>query len=193
MALARAGDALMLLDPMLSRAEHEGRIETVIQIQIYRSLALRAQGDATQALVALERALTLAEPSGYIRIFVDEGEPLRPLIADFTRSVQIERQAHGESRRLIEYTHKLLAAFPQVTPVAKSAVSIQQSAMIEPLSERELDVLRLLPSELSTTEMANELVISVNTLRTHLKSIYDKLGAHSRYEAVARAREWGLL
>ena len=189
----RAGDALMVLDPILLRAEHEGRIETVIQIQIYRSLALQAQGDATQALAALEQALALAEPSGYIRIFVDEGEPLRSLIADFTRSVQIERQTHSESRRLIEYNHKLLAAFPQVTPVAKSSVSNQQSAMIAPLSERELDVLRLLPSELSTTEMADALVISVNTLRTHLKSIYDKLGAHSRYEAIARAKELGLL
>jgi len=181
----------MLLGPALPKAEREGRTETVIGIQILRALAFQAQGDPDRALSALERALTLAEPAGYIRTFVDEGEPLRSLIADFR--LRIERQAYGESRRLIEYTHKLLAAFPQVTPVAESAVSHPPSAMIEPLSERELDVLRLLPSDLSTTEMANELVVSVNTLRTHLKNLYGKLGAHSRYEAIARARELGLL
>jgi ATP/maltotriose-dependent transcriptional regulator MalT len=85
----------------------------------------------------------------------------------------------------------LLAAFGTQPPVHPSSVSLHP--LVEPLSERELDVLRLLPSELSTTEMADELVVSVNTIRTHLKNLYGKLGVHSRYEAIARAKELNLL
>ena len=184
MALARAGDALMLLDPILSRAEHEGRIETVIQIQIYRSLALQAQGDATQALAALERALTLAEPSGYIRLFVDEGEPMARLL-------------HQAAERGIapEYVCKLLSAFRPTTPTdtVQSTIRNRKSEIIEPLSERELEVLRLLAADLSSPEIAQQLYLAVNTVRSHVKSIYGKLDVHSRYEAIVRARELRLL
>jgi len=184
MALARAGDALMLLDPILSRAEHEGRIETVIQIQIYRSLALQAQGDATQALAALERALTLAEPSGYIRTFVDEGEPMARLL-------------HQAAERGIapEYVCKLLSAFRPTTPTdtVQSTIRNRKFEIIEPLSERELEVLRLLAADLSSPEIAQQLYLAVNTVRSHVKSIYGKLDVHSRYEAIVRARELRLL
>jgi LuxR family maltose regulon positive regulatory protein len=182
-----------LLDVALPKMEREGRIEAVIGIEILRARAFRALDDSARSFSALERALMLAEPSGYIRTFVDEGEPLRRLIAGF-RS-QMEKRSRQPSARLYEYTDRILAAFTQPAATASSPSAIQNRKSEVPglLSAREMSVLRLLPSELSTAEMADELVISVNTLRTHLKNVYDKLGAHSRYEAIARAKELGLL
>lgn len=199
LAQNRAREALQLLDAALLKMEREGRSEMVIGLEILRARAFQALDDPARSFAALERALTLAEPSGYIRTFVDEGEPLGRLIASF-RS-RIEKQSRGpyekqhEYTGLCEYTGRILAAFsPPATSVSSpSAIQDRKSETPGLLSAREMSVLRLLPSELSTAEMADELVVSVNTLRTHLKSIYDKLGAHSRYEAIARAKELGLL
>jgi LuxR family maltose regulon positive regulatory protein len=193
LAQQRPRDALALLDLILPRIEREGRFEIVIQIEALRALAFQAAGHPVQAFKTLERALTLAEPSGYIRLFVDEGEPLRLLISDFR--LMIERRTRGESQKLIEYTNKLLAAFPQLAPVAppQSEINNLQSAMVEPLSEREREVLRLLAADLSNPEIAERLCLTVNTVRSHVKSIYGKLNVHSRYEATLKAQELRLL
>lgn len=193
LAQKRAREALQLLDVALPKAEREGRIETVIGLEILRARAFQAIDDSAQSFAALDRALTLAEPSGYLRTFVDEGETLLSLIVN-SRS-RIEKQSRSQPERLYEYTGKILAAFspPATSASFQSAIQNRKTEIPGLLSAREMKVLRLLPSELSTAEMADELVVSVNTLRTHLKNIYDKLGAHSRYEAIARARELGLL
>ena len=118
---------------------------------------------------------------------------MRLLIADFR--LLIEKQKRGENQKLIGYVDKLLAAFPQPAGAvhAMQHVSNQQSTLVEPLSERELEVLKLLGTELSGPEIAQELNVSLNTLRTHTKNIYSKLGVNNRRAAIRRAEELGLL
>ncbi len=190
--------AVELLERLLKAAEEGGRMGSVIEILILQALACQAQGNIPPALMSLERALALAEPEGYVRIFVDEGEPMRLLIADFR--LWIEKQRRDPDHRLISYTDKLLVAF--LPPIAglrsttqsqKSKISNQQSTMIEPLSERELEVLRLLRTDLNGPEIARECMVSLSTVRTHIQHIYAKLGVNNRRAAVRRAEELNLL
>jgi len=169
--------ALDLLVRLQQAAEDGGRAGSLIEILILRALGNQARGDVRAALVPLERALALAEPEGYVRIFVDEGAPMAELLASAAR------QAIAPA-----YVRRLLAAFgsSEARPAAK-----QQ--LVEPLSERELDVLRLLAGDLDGPDIARELVVSLNTVRSHTKSIYAKLGVNSRREAVRRAAELDLL
>ena len=150
-----------------------------------RALVVHAQGNQQLAADILHDTLQLAEPEGYKRVFLDHGAQMVGLLETVaTRTIDPQLGA---------YVQELLDA---VTPLSESRIPGTRSAvstLIEPLSERELEVLRLLSSSLSSTEMAAELSISVNTLRRHLKNIYAKLDAHSRYEAIARAKEAGLL
>jgi LuxR family maltose regulon positive regulatory protein len=104
----------------------------------------------------------------------------------------IEKQAHNRDHPLSDYVDKLLGAFPQPVTAPKSTISHQGSDTIEPLSERELEVLKLLRSELSGPEIAQQLIVSLNTLRTHTKSIFNKLGVNNRRAAVRRAEELNL-
>ena len=146
----------------------------------------------------LLRALVLAEPEGYVRSFIEEGEPMERLL------VKVGDQL-GPSAVSRDYVQRLLGAFGVSRRRVRrgSVVSLggglrpepgarAVETLIEPLSDRELEVLRLLPTDLSSTEIARELYISRNTVRTHIKHIYDKLGVHSREDAVQRAREVGL-
>jgi LuxR family maltose regulon positive regulatory protein len=180
--------ALGLLERLLQAAEAGGRIGSVIEILIVQSLALQAQGDQARALAALEHALSLAEPEGYVFIFVDEGEVMRILIEALSRN---------PSSALCGYAARLLAAFPK--PVTDSRSSLLETEaqsvrtiLVEPLSDRELEVLRLLRSELSGPEIAQQLMVSLNTLRTHTKNIFSKLGVNNRRAAVHRAEELDL-
>jgi len=167
-----------LLERLLQAAEAGGRVGWTIATLVLRALALQARGDVGQAMTSLARALALAEPEGYVRVFVDEG----PAMAELLR--------HAASRGIApEYASRLLAAFD--APECGTPRAAQP--LIEPLSERELEILRLLTTHLSSTEIAKELVIAPSTVRSHVKSIYGKLNAHSRKDAVQRARELGLL
>jgi LuxR family maltose regulon positive regulatory protein len=179
-----------LLARLLKAAEAQKRRGSMLEILLVQALAHETQGNRPQALAALERALSLAEPEDYIRIFVDEGEPMRMLIADFKLSK--EKQTSGIAHPQLVYADKLLAAFTQPAAALKSTVSPQKSNIIEPLSERELEVLKLLRSELSGPEIAQQLCVSPNTLHTHTKSIYNKLGVNNRRMAVRRAEELNL-
>jgi LuxR family maltose regulon positive regulatory protein len=165
--------ALKLLARLLQAAEDGGRTARVIEILVLQALALEVQGEEEEALAALERALSLAEPEGYVRTFVDEGEPMVKLLR--------QAKAHGIAP---DYASQLLDAFE---------VETEDEGLVEPLSDRELEVLRFLNTDLSAPEIAAELVVSVNTVRTHIKRIYSKLDVHSRYEAVERAKELNLL
>jgi LuxR family maltose regulon positive regulatory protein len=208
--------AMQLLDRLLQAAEAGGRLGSAIEILVVQALAHQAQGNNTLALSSLERALALAEPEGYVRLFVDEGEAMRLLILDFrhlhslalparasVRAVQvfsIEKQHCDLGHPLIGYTNQLLAAFSQpaalpqpTTNHPKSEIKNLKSKMVDPLSQRELEVLRLLRSELRGPEIARELVVSLNTLRTHTQNIFSKLGVNNRRAAVRRAEELNLL
>ncbi|CAG0971671.1 partial Serine/threonine-protein kinase PknK, partial [Anaerolineae bacterium] len=184
--------ALGLLARLLQAAEEGGRNGSVIEILILQSLAHQAQGNQPHALGSLERAMNLAEPEGYVRIFVDEGEALRLLILDFR--LAIEKSARDGVHPLFGYVDKLLSAFAQpVATTPKSKIKNLKSEIVELLSERELEVLKLLRSELSGPEIARQLIVSLHTLRTHTNNIFKKLGVNNRRAAVRRAEELDLL
>ncbi|MCE7983348.1 MAG: helix-turn-helix transcriptional regulator [Caldilinea sp. CFX5] len=177
--------AITLLARLLPAAETGGRIGSVIEILILQALAYEAQDNLPLALAALTRALTLAEPAGCVRLFVDEGTPMARLLSAAV--------IHGV---MPDYSAKLLAALGTAQPKnpheALRPAARQLHPLIEPLSERELEVLRLLGTELSGPEMAHQLMVSLNTLRTHTKNIFSKLGVNNRRAAVRRAEELGL-
>jgi LuxR family maltose regulon positive regulatory protein len=179
-----------LLARLLQAAEAQKRRGSALDILLVQALAYEAQGNRPQSLAALKHALSLAEPEGYVRIFVDEGEPMRMLIADFRLS--IEKQMSSSAHAQLGYTCKLLAAF--APPVNKqSTIKNPKSEMVEPLSERELEVLRLVAQGLSNREISLRLFLALNTVKGHNQKIFNKLQVQSRTEAVARARELGLL
>ncbi|HEX2909484.1 MAG TPA: LuxR C-terminal-related transcriptional regulator [Chloroflexia bacterium] len=166
-------EAKGLLDRLLQAAEAGGRRRSLIEILVLLSLMHTAQGDMPAALGALERSLTMAEPDGFVRIFTDEGPPVAQLLQEAARH-----------KIAPAYVRQLLSALGQaeeITPV--------KQVLIEPLSERELQVLRLLGSDLSGPEIAHQLMVSLNTLNTHIKNIYTKLGVNNRRAAVHRADE----
>jgi LuxR family maltose regulon positive regulatory protein len=171
---------MRLLDRLLQAAEEGSRMGSVIEILVLQALAHQAQGNITPALAPLERALTLAEPEGYVRIFVDEGKPMAELLG----------RMKDEGGRRKTYVHKLLAAFG-AEEIHPSSFILQP--LIEPLSERELEVLRLLRTDLNGPEIARECMVSLSTVRTHTQNIYAKLGVNNRRAAVRRAEELDLL
>jgi LuxR family maltose regulon positive regulatory protein len=176
-----------MLERLLTLAQAQRRAGSVLEILLTQVLLHQAQGNQPQALAALERALTLAEPEGYLRIFVDEGEAMRLLIADFR--LLIAPRAHP----LLGYADRILGFFPwSKEDGLQSQIANQKSKIVEPLSERELEVLKLLRSELSGPELAERLMVSLNTLRTHTKNIFNKLGVNTRRAAVRRAEELDL-
>ena len=168
--------ALELLGHLLEAAETGERMGSAIEILLLQALAQQTQGDLPAALPPLERALALAEPEGYVRIFVDEGAPMAVLLAVAAQ--------HGIAPR---YVRRLRAA---LGPVAAPLPA--QPGLIEPLSGREQAVLRLLRTELSGPEIAQALMVSLSTLRTHTNNIYRKLGMNNRRAAVRRAEELDL-
>jgi LuxR family maltose regulon positive regulatory protein len=171
-------EALVVLQKALSDLDGQPSFD-IVRIYGLRAVAFQARGDEKQALTALRQALDLAEPENRVATFVREGEPMEKLLR-LTRM----KSSHPE------FVRRLLAAFearrkPQPAPAAEP--------LIEPLSERELEILALLDGPLSTPEIAAQLVVSANTVRTHIKNIYGKLGVHGRSGAVRRAKELGLL
>jgi LuxR family maltose regulon positive regulatory protein len=176
-------DAMRLLERLLKSAEESGRTGNVIEILVLQALALQMQEDMPFALTALERALKLAEPEGYVRIFMDEGPSMAQLLSEA-----------AACKIMLAYTEKLLVAFrdEQRTGEVSPRLPAPQP-LIEPLSQRELDILRLFKTELSGPEIAQELVIALSTVRTHTKSIYSKLNVNSRRAAVKQAIVLGLI
>jgi LuxR family maltose regulon positive regulatory protein len=191
LAQSRFAEALDLLELFRQDAEAAGRTGSVIELLVLEALAFSAQGNRLRASVSLEHALTLAEPEGYVRVFVDEGEPMRLLLAGFQSTLRQKAAAKPDttSKRLLTYTDKLLAAFSQPVPVEKS----KPETMLEPLSERELDILRLIASGRTNQEIADILVIALSTVKSHINNLYGKLGTNRRTQAVAIARDLGLL
>jgi LuxR family maltose regulon positive regulatory protein len=179
--------ALTLLQDLLLEAEAAGRAGSAIEALALLGLVQRAQGDSSGALDSLRRSLALAEPEGYVRVYVDEGEPMAKLLLALARS--------DAASPMADYVGRLIAAFggqerepPDVRPTSR-----QRSPLVEPLSEREMEVLGLLAEGLTNPEIAQRLFIALPTVKSHTRNIYGKLGVHSRMQAVAQARALGIL
>ncbi len=184
MAQGRWDAATNLLQSLLQTAEAGGRGSSVITILILQALAWQGGGDMKQAVAALEQALALAERMGFARIFIDEGSPMARLL--------------GEARKRSVapvFASRLLAAFAadENGSVEVSITQADQSALVEPLSERELEVLQKLAEGLTNRQIAERLYLSLNTVKVHTRNIYGKLGVNNRTQAVARGRELGIL
>jgi LuxR family maltose regulon positive regulatory protein len=190
-------EALRLLERLLNAAQAGGRMGSVIEILVLQALAFHAQGDLPAALLPLEKALTLAEPEGYVRMFVDEGEPMRLLVADFRLQIE-KRPRHAAGEDLEEmkaYTALLLTAFSKSPEplVPKSTIQNLKSEMVSPLSQRELKILQLIAQGLSNREIGERLFLALDTVKGHNRRIFEKLEVQRRTEAIARARELGLI
>jgi len=182
--------ALELLNRLLVAAEAGARAESIIEILLVRALALQALGNLSGALVSLVRALLLAAPEGYIRIFVDEGAPMMGLL----------QAAHARGIAPA-YVEQLLAAFPDdglhiadcTLAPKQSPISNLQSAMMEALTTRELEVVRLMAEGASNRTIAERLTLSVGTVKRYANNIFSKLDVQSRTQAIAKARALRLL
>ena len=156
----------------------------MIEILVLQALARHMQGDTSAALEPLQRSLTLAESEGYVRVFVDEDNPMARLL--------YEALSHGVES---DYVRRLLAAFPVAEPeqTMSSPSRVSGSELVEPLSERELEVLQLIAEGLTNQEVATRLYLSLHTVKVHARNIYGKLGARSRTQAVAKGKALGIL
>ncbi|MDF1502123.1 LuxR C-terminal-related transcriptional regulator [Roseisolibacter sp. H3M3-2] len=182
-------DAARLLERLLAAAEEGGRTGSAIEILLLQSLARRAQGDPRGATQPLARALTQAEPEGFLRVFVDEGGPLRELLRQ-----AVVRGVGGS------YAARVLAAFetaapPAATPPAPAVIprGARAPAAAQALTARELEVLRLIAAGLRNQEIADRMAVAPATVKRHVANAYGKLGARHRTEALARARELRVL
>jgi LuxR family maltose regulon positive regulatory protein len=155
----------------------------VIEILVLQAIAYHAQGDLPAALLPLQHALALAEPEGYVRIFLDEGSSMMQLLR--------EASAH---EIMPDYTDKLLAAFEAEKQKSEDEPDLPPAQpLIDPLSQRELEILQLIAQGLSNREIGERLFLALDTIKGHNRKIFGKLQVQSRTEAIARARELGLL
>jgi LuxR family transcriptional regulator, maltose regulon positive regulatory protein len=167
----------------------------VVLILSLRALARERQDDAAGARADLERALTLAAPEGYVRSFVDAGAPMAALLAQYS-------ERHAQNHAISAYAARLLAAFPD-RRAARAATDGSRipaihptphaAALVEPLTEREREILHLVAAGSSNQAIADELVVAVSTVKKHINNLYGKLAVQSRTQALVRARELDLL
>jgi LuxR family maltose regulon positive regulatory protein len=183
LAQGDTGEALALLEPLRGQGEAKSRADEWLKLLILQATAHHAHGEKDKALQLLSEALALAAPGGFIRLFVDEGPPMAQLLS--------AAAAHGI---MPDYTRKLLAAFDAEEQQSESKSYLPSAQpLIEPLSQRELEVIQLIAQGLSNREIGERLFLALSTVKRHNGNIYGKLQVKRRTEAVARARELGLL
>jgi LuxR family maltose regulon positive regulatory protein len=187
-SMDRYQSALRLMDKLCKKMEEQGRIHLMIEALLLRSIAFQKLGDHTQAMRSFNRCLVLAAPGGYVRLFLDEGPAIRVLLQEAVKS--------GIA---VEYASKLLAAFEDESTQREGdfLVSHPQKnttpSLLEPLTEREIELLSLIAEGLSNQEIARRLFISLPTVKWHTSNIYGKLGVRNRTQAVIQARSLGVL
>jgi LuxR family transcriptional regulator, maltose regulon positive regulatory protein len=183
-ATRHPSDTLDLLERVYTNAYDRGDISKTIEILNLQALAMQAADDTQQAMNVLEKSLALAEPLGFLFAFVNEGPPMAKLL--------YEALSRGNSP---DYVQKLLAAFPIEKPkqLNHSLIHTQDDEWIEPLTDREVEVLQLIAEGLSRKEISTHLFISLNTVKAHTRNIFQKLGVRSQLQAVTKAQVLGLL
>jgi LuxR family maltose regulon positive regulatory protein len=175
--------ALALLDRYRQQAETKDWQDERLKVMVLQAIAHQASGEHKKALQQLGDVLALAEPGGFIRLFVDEGRPMAQLLS--------EGAAQG---MMPDYINRLLAAFEaEKQPASEKSFPASAELLIEPLSQRELEVLQLVAQGLSNEEIGKRLFLALDTVKGHNRKIFDKLQVQRRTEAVARARALGLL
>jgi LuxR family transcriptional regulator, maltose regulon positive regulatory protein len=186
LAQDKPDQALRLLKRLREEAQAAGGSGSEIEILTLQALALREKGEKEQAVSTLTQALALAEPEGYVRTFVDEGPQMVALLSEV-----LEAQQRGRLHPLVSahYLRKLLAALERDA----SDAAPPGADLLEPLSDRELEVLALVDAGRTNQEIAEELFVAKSTVKTHIKNIYGKLDVRNRTQALVRARELGLL
>jgi LuxR family maltose regulon positive regulatory protein len=192
MALGEHDEACKLLQSLLRLAEAGERGGRVVEILTLRALVLSARGRGPEAVGVLQRALALAEPEGYVRTFTDEGAPIVPLLEQ-ARKVRRTSQRDAGSGASAQYISGLLVALGVDDASTAGSNPSGAGGLAEVVSEREVEVLRHLASGTANREIAERLFVSLDTVKTHLKHIYNKLGVHNRTQAIARARELDLI
>jgi LuxR family maltose regulon positive regulatory protein len=177
-------ETIDLLNRMLEDAEKNGRITRLIELNLLQALVLKSLGDASHANYSLDRALELAQIGGFFHIFIDEGPPMALLLN--------EALPQGIAP---DFVRRLLSEFPVVESEASGqSVSLaSKKEFIEPLSDREIEVLHHIAKGLTNQEIATRLYLSLNTVKVHTRNIYGKLLVNSRTQAIARARASGIL
>jgi LuxR family maltose regulon positive regulatory protein len=191
LARSEPARALRLLERLAALAESQHRTESIIQIAALRSLAKQAAGDHGGALTSLAGALALARPEGFIRVFVEEGPPMAALLRSLL-SARSRDAVPEASRADQEHLIRVARAFGH-RGRDERASETSATGLVEPLTDREVEVLRLIAAGKRNREIADQLVVTVETVKKHVSHIFDKLGATSRTEAVARARTLGLV
>jgi LuxR family transcriptional regulator, maltose regulon positive regulatory protein len=198
-AKGQPANALPVLEQLLQRAEAAGRGGSVLEILLLQAVAWHASGELAQAMMVLERALLLASPEGYVRIFVDAGVPVAMLLAQGLGGGDWGVVAGSHGQQVRAYAYQLLTVFeaegidPRGSPHQSNVELSTRTSAGEVLTERELEVLQLLAAGCSNQAIAAELVVAVGTVKRHVSNIISKLGVRSRLEAVAHARELGLV
>ena len=183
----RLADAESLLSRLHESAQAAGWIKEVIRIKVLLAITFQVTNKKQLAVDTMISTLKLAEPGRYVRIFIDHGRSIEGILKSVVTQTNRYQYAVTILNTLKEETQLTYSSTP---PISRDA---QKSLLVEPLSNREQQILRLLTTELTVPEIAEELVIGVSTVRSHIKSIYGKLDVHSRYKAVAKARELGLV
>jgi LuxR family maltose regulon positive regulatory protein len=195
LALGELDEVLVTLAEVLSGAEPTDRMAHVIEALLLRALALQLAGETSPALEALGRSLVLGESEGYLRLYLEAGEPLRKLLAVYRSGLQARTadRPHANQVRLLQYAERLLAAFAELgTQSALHPRKEQQfgiQGLVEPLTRRELEVLQLVCEGLSNRQIAERLTITLNTVKKHTSNVYGKLAVGSRAQAIVRARD----
>lgn len=188
----RPAEAASVLRRLLRLTERIGWTGKTLEVLVLQALAQQARGDVAGALEPLARALYLAEPEGYIRLFVDEGAPMAQLLW------QLHLRKAGPQQGSAQYRDHLLALLGHVpdAEAPSSATAVHGRGLlapVEPLSDRELEVLRLIAAGCSNRAIADRLVIAVSTVKWYVNTLYGKLQVESRTQAVARARDLHLV
>jgi LuxR family maltose regulon positive regulatory protein len=191
LATDEARRALGILERLDALAESQARKGSLIQIRAVRAQALQSVGDHRGALALLGETLTLARPEGYVRVFADQGPPMAALLQSFVRGAHRSRGAAMPSRAR-RHLNRVVGAFGPAVRTAEQAVGAG-TGPVEPLTDRELEVLRLIAAGMRNRDIARDLVLTLDTVKKHVSHIFAKLGAANRTQAVAQARELGLI